>query len=173
MDEENVILSFKGVVTADLLTSILQIMESRMESSNESPRVRKKVFNVLVECLQNLYHHADDYPDGRTALVMIAKEGNAFTVRTGNYIDNERAEDLKERLKIINTMDKEGLKEYYQNSLESSVVSSKGTAGLGMIDIARKSGQKLDYNFMSVDESCSFFTLNIKITTKKKENITK
>ena len=109
MDEENVILSFKGVVTADLLTSILQIMESRMESSNESPRVRKKVFNVLVECLQNLYHHADDYPDGRTALVMIAKEGNAFTVRTGNYIDNERAEDLKERLKIINTMDKEDI----------------------------------------------------------------
>jgi hypothetical protein len=163
MDEENVILSFKGVVTADLLTSILQIMESRMESSNESPRVRKKVFNVLVECLQNLYHHADDYPDGRTALVMIAKEGNAFTVRTGNYIDNERAEDLKERLKIINTMDKEGLKEYYQNSLESSVVSSKGTAGLGMIDIARKSGNKLDFEFLNIDNERSFFCLNVKI----------
>ena len=163
MDEENVILSFKGVVTADLLTSILQIMESRMESSNESPRVRKKVFNVLVECLQNLYHHADDYPDVRTAFVMIAKEGNAFTVRTGNYIDNERAEDLKERLKIINTMDKEGLKEYYQNSLESSVVSSKGTAGLGMIDIARKSGNKLDFEFLNIDNERSFFCLNVKI----------
>ena len=51
-------------------------------------------------------------------------------------------------------------------------MSAKGGGGLGMIDISRKSGQKLDYNFMSVDESCSFFTLNIKITTKKKENIT-
>lgn len=163
MDEENLILSFKGVVTAELLASILQIMETKMVSTNESPRIRKKVFNILVECLQNLHHHADDYPDGRTALVTIAKEGNTFIVRTGNYIDNERAEDLKVRLNIINTKDKEGLKEYYQNSLESSVVSSKGTAGLGMIDIARKSGNKLDFEFLKIDNERSFFCLNVKI----------
>jgi len=66
-------------------------------------------------------------------------------------------------LKIINTMDKEGLKEYYQNSLESSVVSSKGTAGLGMIDIARKSGNKLDFEFLNIDNERSFFCLNVKI----------
>ncbi|MFN5846664.1 MAG: DUF6272 family protein, partial [Flavobacteriia bacterium] len=62
MEEENVILSFKGIVTAELLTSLLNIMEVKMESMHEEPRVRKKVFNVLVECLQNLYHHVDEGP---------------------------------------------------------------------------------------------------------------
>ena len=28
-----------------------------------SPRLRKKVYNVLVESLQNLYHHVDKVPE--------------------------------------------------------------------------------------------------------------
>lgn len=171
MEEENVILSFKGIVTAELLTSLLNIMEVKMESMHEEPRVRKKVFNVLVECLQNLYHHVDEGPvpitrdhlERKSAMVLIGKERDQFIIRTGNYIDRYKVEGLKERLNKINSMDKEDLKTYYQESLSSSVVSSKGTAGLGMIDIARKSGNKLEYEFLKINEETSFFCLNVKI----------
>ena len=47
------------MVTSELLTTILSIMESKMDAYEEKPKVKKKVFNVLVECLQNLYHHID------------------------------------------------------------------------------------------------------------------
>jgi hypothetical protein len=170
MEEEHVILSFKGLVTAELLASVLQIMETKMESMDESPKTKKKVFNVLVECLQNLYHHVDENAfntqesiERKSALVMISKENGVFTIRTGNYIDIAKAGDLKERLQIINSMDKEGLREYYQTSLELSMISTKGTAGLGMIDIARKSGNKLDFEFLTINEETSFFCLNVKI----------
>jgi hypothetical protein len=167
MEEEHVILSFKGVVTAELLTSVLHIMESKMETLQESPKTRKKVFNVLVECLQNLYHHVDENEpqdiERRSALVMISKQDGKFMIRTGNYIDNEKAEDLKDKLEKINSMDKEDLRQYYQDSLESSMISTKGTAGLGMIDIARKSGNKLDFEFLRVNSELSFFCLNVKI----------
>lgn len=167
MEEEHVILSFKGVVTAELLTSVLHIMESKMENMKESPKTRKKVFNVLVECLQNLYHHVDENQpedmERRSALVMISKQDGRFMIRTGNYIDNDKAEELKEKLQTINSMDKEELRQYYQDSLESSMISTKGTAGLGMIDIARKSGNKLDFEFLKVNDESSFFCLNVKI----------
>ncbi|MES2798918.1 MAG: SiaB family protein kinase [Bacteroidota bacterium] len=167
MEEENVILSFKGVVTEELLTSVLSIMETKMESMQESPKMRKKVFNVLVECLQNLYHHVDDKDfdeaEKRSALVMISKKNDQFAIRTGNYIDKDIADYLHERLTIINTMDKDELRKYYQDSLESNIVSTKGTAGLGMIDIARKSGNKLEFEFLKVDEKKSFFCFDVKI----------
>lgn len=171
MEEENVILSFKGIVTADLLTSLLNIMEVKMESMHEAPRIRKKVFNVLVECLQNLYHHVDEGPtpitkehlERKSAMVLIGKEDGHFIIRTGNYIDNDKVIELKSRLHTINSMDKEDLKSYYQDSLNNSMVSSKGTAGLGMIDIARKSGNKLDFEFLEINEETSFFCLNVKI----------
>src|SRR3954466_3426096 len=78
MERNNILLSFKGEITSDLLTSILQIMENKMENMQEEPKMRKKVYNVLVECLQNLYHHLDEItePDSdkiRSAIFTIGK----------------------------------------------------------------------------------------------------
>ena len=50
---------------------------------------------------------------------------------------------------------------YYQKILSDGERSSKGTAGLGMIDIARKSGNKLEYEFVDVNEYYDFFCLNV------------
>mgnify|MGYP000542185533 CR=1 FL=1 len=60
MEQEKVILSFNGVVTSDFLTAVLDIMENKMNDLDESPKTKKKVYYVLVECLQNLYHHIED-----------------------------------------------------------------------------------------------------------------
>lgn len=171
MERENILLSFKGVVTSELLTSVLSIMESKMDYMEESPKTKKKVFNVLVECLQNLYHHIDveesernlEKIEAKSALFMISKKDDHFIIQTGNYIDTVGAEDLKQRLDLINSMDKDELKRYYQETLGNGALSDKGTAGLGMIDIARKSGNKLDYQFLPINDKHSFFCLNIKV----------
>lgn len=172
MERENILLSFKGVVTSELLTSVLSIMESKMDYMEESPKTKKKVFNVLVECLQNLYHHIDaseeadrniERIEAKSALFMISKKDENFVIQTGNYIDNESAEDLESKLMQINGMDKDELKKFYQDVLNNGKMSEKGTAGLGMIDIARKSGNKLEYLFLPVNESSRFFCLTIKI----------
>lgn len=169
MEEDNIMLSFKGNVTSELLTSVLQIMESKMEKLDEPSRVKKKVYNILVEALQNLYHHLDKQPDDpsegfHTVIFMVGKdhEGN-YSIFTGNYIKNENADMLRKRLDKINSLDKDGLKEYYKEVLNNGMMSEKGGGGLGMIDIARKSGQKLDYDFQKVDDKNSFYSLNIKV----------
>ncbi len=168
MEQGNIMLSFKGEVTSDLLTSILQIMESKMETLEEPPKIKKKVYNILVECLQNLYHHLDDDDfktkiNEKSALFMIRKEEGEYSIMTGNFIASENVEMMKARLDRINEMDKEELKVYYKEVLNNGEMSAKGGGGLGMIDIARKSGKKLEYNFVEVDGSYSFFSLNIKV----------
>ena len=170
MERNNIILSFKGTVTSELLSSILQIMENKLENADESPKIKKKVFNVLVECLQNLYHHIDESPDAvdsgvpiKSAIFMIGKLNDHYFITTGNFILSQNVQGLKDKLDTINAMDKEQLKEYYKSVLNNGVMSEKGGGGLGMIDIARKSGQKLEYNFQEVDTDNSFFSLNVKV----------
>jgi hypothetical protein len=168
MEEDNIMLSFKGNVTSELLTSVLQIMESKMDKLNEPSKVKKKVYNILVEALQNLYHHLDKQSDEahqgyNTVIFMVGKEGDDYSIFTGNYIKNDNADKLKEKLDKINSLDKDELKAYYKEVLNNGMMSEKGGGGLGMIDIARKSGQKLDYDFQPVDEDHSFYSLNIKI----------
>jgi hypothetical protein len=169
MDKNNILLSFKGDITSELLTSILQIMENKMENMQEEPKTKKKVYNVLVECLQNLYHHMDDATDlngdkNRSAIFMIAKNNGIYDIITGNYILNENIVGLKTRLDEVNSLSKDKLKEYYRSVLNNGEMSLKGGGGLGMIDIARKTGEKLDYDFLEIDNKVSFFTLIIKVT---------
>lgn len=170
MEKNNIMLSFKGDITSELLTSILQIMESKMDTMEESPKIKKKVYNILVECLQNLYHHIDENPiasangeKDKTAIFMIVKEGDKYSIITGNYMYNDSVSMMKGRLEKINAMSKDELKEYYKEVLNNGEMSEKGGGGLGMIDIARKSGKPLEFQFHPVDAKHSFFSLNINI----------
>ena len=176
MDKHNIMLSFKGNVTSELLTSILQIMESQMDNMDESPKMRRKVYNILVECLQNLYHHIDEkfteetQEHERNAIFAIGKVNGKYSIITGNYMLSENVANLKDRLDRVNAMSREELKAYYKEVLSNGVMSEKGGGGLGMIDIARKSGSRLDYNFAPIDDKYSFFSLSINVVESVKEN---
>lgn len=174
MQANNIIFVYQGEVTADLVSSVLQMMENKLDGDNEDKKVKRKVFNVMVECLQNVYHHLDSLEvteitdesliNDRTALLMIGKEDKDYYVITGNHILNDRVKDVQGKLERVNNSNKEELKALYQDILSNEQMSSKGTAGLGMIDIARKSGQKLGYDFHYVNEKYSFFSLEAKIS---------
>ena len=173
MRQNHIIFVYQGEVTADLVSSILQMMEQKLEGEGEDKKVKKKVFNVMVECLQNVYHHLDSIEIDdteevydKTALLMIGKEKDYYFVITGNHILNERVPELKERLEMVNKLDKKGLRKLYHEILQNEEFSEKGTAGLGMIDIARKSGQKLGYSFYPVNDKYSFFSLEAKVARK-------
>ncbi|MEJ6582919.1 MAG: SiaB family protein kinase [Crocinitomicaceae bacterium] len=170
MEDEKIILSFKGELSPELLTSILQILERKIQEIDFVPLKRKRIFSVLVECFQNLYHHigsvklvenTDDVE--KSALIIVKYIGEKFIVRTGNYIYNTDIPELENKLKSVNELNTEELKILYQSKLKSEVRSIKGTAGLGFIDIARKSKGKLDYEFLEIDSKSSFFCLNVTI----------
>jgi len=169
MEDGKIMLSFKGEITSELLTSILQIMESKLDNIGEEPKLKKKVYNVLVECLQNLYHHNDVSdkaiePNTRSALFLIGRsENNTYRIITGNYMLSENVEGFRAKLDKINSLTKDGLKEFYIDTLNNHEFSDKGGGGLGMIDIARKSGQKIEYSFNPVNDTYSFFSLIIRI----------
>jgi hypothetical protein len=172
MERNNILLSFKGEVTSDLLASVLQIMEHKMDNLQEAPKIKRKVFNVLVECLQNLYHHMDEMseldPDkDKSAIFTIGKVADKYSIITGNYIFNENISSLRNRLDEVNSFSREELKDHYKRILNNGEMSLKGGGGLGMIDIARKTGEKLEYNFLEIDNKVSFFTLIIKVSNQQ------
>ena len=173
MEESNILLSFKGEITSDLLTSILQIMESKLDNFEEKAKTKKKVYHVLVECLQNLYHHVDEIAVvddktkwARTAIFMIGKDDNNYNIMTGNYILSHNIETLTKKMDKINALSVEELRVLYKEILSNDQYSEKGGGGLGLVDMARKTGQKLGYNFKKIDDEYSFFSLDIKVKHK-------
>lgn len=171
MEEDDIILSFKGDITEDLLASVYQIMEARLENEKEEPKRKKKFYHILVECLQNVYHHMVDLKEEKgpepvesTAIFMIGYgPGNSYRIVTGNFISVDFVDDLQKKLERINKLSPEELKAEYLLQLSTTELSEKGGAGLGLIDMARKSGQKLDFSFYPVSASHSFFSLGVTV----------
>ena len=124
--------------------------------------------DLSFDCWKDIQYHLDDDDfktrvNEKSALFMIRKVDGEYSIMTGNFIPSENVEMMKGRLDRINEMDKDQLKLYYKEVLNNGEMSAKGGGGLGMIDIARKSGKKLEYDFDSIDNEYSFFSLNIKV----------
>jgi len=164
----DVILFYRGNVDSDVINHVLDTVEDKLVEINEQSRLRKKVYNVLVESLQNLYHHVDRVPadfedqtSEKFGLLKVKKVDGGYKIITGNFVLTNNVEKLEEKIKRINRSSHEEIKELYKFILNHQRISAKGGGGLGLVDIVRKTGNKLEYNFKEYDDKYSFFYLNI------------
>ncbi len=171
--ESNVILYYKGNVDSDLINYVLDTVEEKLAEMNEQSRLRKKVYNVLVESLQNLYHHVDKVPEDfedqdseKFGILLIEKIFSGYKIVTGNFVQTDNAEELKEKIMKINRSTRREIKELYKFILNHQRLSAKGGGGLGLVDIARKTGNKLDYTLRRYNDEYYFFYLDILVAVE-------
>ncbi len=174
LERQRILLSFKGDLSAELVTALLGLVERKMAVLEKDPKARKRVFNVVMECLQNLYHHnkrpntdstASEGEKDRHGVVLIAQQEDGYSVLTGNFMEGGAVNKMKDHLDRINSMSPEELRELYRTTLNNGQYGAHGGGGLGMIDIARKSGGKLEYGFVPFNTDSAFFSLNVNVTT--------
>ncbi|ALO14746.1 hypothetical protein L21SP5_01082 [Salinivirga cyanobacteriivorans] len=168
--QEQVIFTFKGELSESMLTDLLVIVENKLEGVEASKKIRKKVYNVAIESLQNLFHHScpvflngTQKKDVRYSIMIITYSKNAIKVTTGNFVDEQKSNFLKKHIDKINKLSKDELKILYKDILDNQQFSDKGGGGLGLVDIARKAENKINYNFYSDKKSLSFFDFSIEI----------
>lgn len=169
MKAHEITLVYEGEITHQITKAFTSLTESNMAKQDESSTVQKKVFHVMVECLQNISKHADtfgsdDYLFAGRGIFMVSRGDEDYHVTTGNVIENRKIGELTDFLEEINNLDKEGLKQLYKKQMREGRLSDKGGAGLGFIDIVRKTGNKLKYHFLPIDETNSFFLLSSSIS---------
>src|SRR5688572_182662 len=167
MVAHKVILIYEGDFTQETTKSILTMAERNLESAGEESVIKKKIFNVMVEALQNIAKHSDETRDGdinhHAAIFLIGHERSQYSIMSGNPVKNENLPNLRAALERINSLDKEGLKELYKEIIKNTTISDKGGAGLGFVDMARKSGEKLEWAFPEMSAEYCFFTLKVSV----------
>jgi acetylglutamate synthase len=167
MMSQKLILVYQGDFTQESTKSILAMAERNLDSSGEEGNIKRKVFNVMVEALQNIVKHSDELVDGQmrshAAIFLIGREENRYTIMSGNPIRKANVAGLEQKLHHINSLDKEGLKELYKEIIKNTTISEKGGAGLGFVDMARKSGEKLAFDFPEMSAEYCFFCLTVHV----------
>lgn len=167
-------LIYKGEMNHQIMRSFAFMANRKIAEKNIPTPIRKKVFHVMIECLQNITKHSDDFDEKEkqigNGLFVVGQNKDSFYVVTGNLIGNEKIKVLEDRINLLNNADKAKLKELFLKQMMDGVLTDKGGAGLGLIDIARKSGRKLFYHFVPYDNHRHFFLLVVTIPTNSSDD---
>ena len=160
LSDEHLMFAYRGEVTGDNSVSLLTLLECEMEFSDFSLLGRKRLFMFVLENLQNITRHGITRSEDVASLVVYNKTADGYTVSTGNALRKSEVKDLRKNLEKINSLDPDKIREVYRTMLQDTQIGKKGGAGLGLMEMARKTGNKLDYDFLPIDDRYSYFILS-------------
>ncbi len=172
MSQNKVILHHKGDLDFDTIGEFLSHLNKLMNEMAMELNSKKILYSIMVECLENIYRHFDMDDDEipkidseyQTNFSLEQFNDETFVLKAGNLIWKKNIPLLKEKLDLVNSLDKQGLKDLYKEAIREIAYRNKDGAGLGIIDIAKLSGNKLDYYFSDINNDLSYFHLTIKIS---------
>lgn len=170
---------YRGVFSEQITDSILALGETSLEKLSTPNKIKRRVYLVMVEGLQNVTKHKNPeiVKHSNKDFFIIQHKSNNYHITTANLIENNVIEKLKAQIDRINGLSKAELKTLYKEILRFGQLSERGGAGLGLVDMAKRSGNKLTYLFETVSNEFSYFYLHVAIETEteledKKQNFT-
>ncbi len=167
-------LIYKGEMNHQIMRSFAFMANRKIAEKNIPTPTRKRVFHIMIECLQNITKHSDDYDEKEkqigNGLFIVGESKDSFYVVTGNLVRNDKMVVLESRLEKLNSSSPKDLKHLFLKQMIEGELNEKGGAGLGLIDIARKSRNKLYYHFVPYDSNRYFFILGVTIPISAEED---
>ena len=158
---------YRGDITAKLVSNILDLAKNNLENG-ETAQVKSRIYFIMGEGLQNITRHQENFAlteRENNSIIVINKRKTRYTITTGNIIKNENIKALEEKLKKINSMSVKELRNFARFIRNSQGITEKGGASLGLVEMAKRSGNQLLYSFSDIDIKMSYFYFNTAILT--------
>lgn len=163
--DNNIILSYKGPVTDHLISEISRDIRGQF---SEKPKAAKKMFSAFIELAQNIHYYSAEkaqFCDNQESIgsIVIAEKENAFYLSCGNLIENEGLDKISHKCERINTLDREGLREFKREERNKRKDEDRKGAGIGLIQVALLSSNPINLESSQINDKFSFFSLTVKI----------
>lgn len=170
LKESNIEFIFSGTFSQGLIEELGVALKQRLQLQQATKSKISSAFFTFVEQTQNIKQYEVSKENTKdfsviagSAVIAISKTDSGYSVYSGNTILNEDIPSLKDKLDKIVSMDKDELNGYFREVSRREIDMSCGRAGLGLIQIARKSAGKIEYKFDEIDDSYSYYTLTVKV----------
>ncbi len=157
---------YRGLINSEIVANTLDLAKTNIEKTVEIIPMRHRVYFIMGEGLQNIAKHQDT-PDKKdlsyNSLIYISKKDDKYYITTANIISNKNVPYLKEKLDRINDLSLSELRQLAREIRKNNVLDNNSNANIGLVEIAKRSGRKLLYEFRNIDGQYSYFYLNIEI----------
>lgn len=166
IENDQMSLFYRGDFADEVTVRLIDISDLHFGRATEQSNIRKKVAFLMAECFQNVIRHGDVNPleEGlpeHAGYFMTRNRSGNYYIASGNLIEAQHVTNLKSKIENINKLGQDELKTLYLKVLGTDDISSKGGAGLGLIEMARKSGRELEAEFRKINNRLAFFYLQL------------
>lgn len=164
-EDANIQICFNGPLTHSIIEELGMAVRRYLE--NETPGTEKMmdIFSVYIEQTQNVRNYARKKQAAETSgiyntiTLTIGRQGEQYVVVSGNVIDLADVPALIAKIEQLRMLDMAGLKALYKEQRRKPLADGASGAGLGLIDMARKTSKPLAYQVQPIDDKTAFFTL--------------
>lgn len=165
------LITYYGICNDEITDKLIQVLESFMGVDAHFGKISGRVSFLVSECFQNVIRHGEGRSDGK---VQVAHHQDFFRVRirngavalaSCNLVSVSKAKVLEQTIQEINTLNKEELKNRYTHILQEAEFNEKGGAGLGLIEMARKSGNPLLAGYRRFNDDFFQFFIGLQINS--------
>lgn len=158
------VLSVRGEIDQEAFGNIIEQLE---EHEAELKLKQFSSFKIIVtEVVQNMIKYAfkshANHPEYEMQLnICYDAHKQKYFVRGGNVLQREQLETVKKRMDEVNGLDKEGLKALYRERRKSGEKSHNRGAGIGFLEMAKRSSEPLEYKSGNLDSQLAYLTLTV------------
>jgi len=170
VERNSLIFFHSGFVTEKMLEGAGEALRRQLQCEGVDGKTARNLFAIFVEQMQNIIRYSAELtPNGgdcdagelRRGSIAVGVEDHQYFVACANMVPKTDVERLKSRLNEIRDSDAEDLKKMYKDKLRApSEATSKG-AGVGFIEMARRSDEPIEFDFMDVDGDRALFCLKV------------
>lgn len=159
-----ILICFNGPISTTVIGEIGSALKEHIESNHAPELEVMDVFSVYIEMSQNIKNYATSHglsdSESSATVVIAAAEAGHYAVCAGNLVDMVVGQALLERIRELAGCDKAQLKQLYKKQLRQPHSQTPGQgAGLGLIEIARRSSQPMEASLDPLEHGRAFFSL--------------
>jgi hypothetical protein len=171
MPEPQLLIEYKGSLTFSTISQLLNKLKEQMDLLGEKLATYKRVLIIMVEVLENIHKYIESQQGNSTSTSQmqidfkLTKAEAAYHISASNMVTHDAKKIISEKLDLINGLDHDELKKLYRQIISNGQFTKEGGAGLGFIEIAKTSQNKINYSFQKMDEEFLYYTINLELTS--------
>lgn len=161
--DSGIMICFNGPFSHSIIEELGKAVRNHLAAENITKAQVMDVFAIYIELAQNVknYFASRDLPVEQTSssIITIAKQNGRYMVTSGNNVLKNDVAKLCADIDTLNALDESSLRKLYRSQLRKPTPEQALGAGLGLMEVATRSTNKLTYNVQDLDGAYAFFSL--------------
>lgn len=144
--------AFDGSKASIEVESMLSLLKGMFDSMSVERNQRSRLMRISVEVIQNIVKHGIDQ-SATDVYILLSSDKSKLQFTSCNVVSNSDKDRISAKFESLVGLDADGLKTAFRQALKDSTIDHKGGAGIGLVDIAYRTGEVPTYDFVPINDT--------------------